>query len=359
MLLESYLDSTIVYPYGNEFAPILNGLLKQKRVDQTIKLIAPLGWSINGLDAGEAFGRPSLGINISTGDFHNEIKGCKTFIVAPYEVCENTDVNISLKNTIDDNIQLAKSLSVNIIDLRMPQKGLKIKKLNKSSDRFVNEIQAPIIFVNGVMDNVNKLDVLFELGYSLTHRGYKVSQIGTRLYSNILGIHPFPKFMFSAKHESEKINGFKSYVQYIYDQEKPDLLLIGIPGASIPFNDDIANGYGIIHFLVSLAFHADFSVTCISYQYWDIPKLHTLYANRFGHGIDCVIASNLKTTYSPSEFPNKLLKEKLDYKRINDFINNHPRHDSIPIYNIFNSDDVDRISDYLVDQLGEIKCFTV
>ena len=349
--------NAIVYPYGYEFAPILYGLLKQKQIDNSVTLISPVGWGLNGLDAGEALGRSKIGIKISNLDFMEAARDSNSYIVAPFGDFEDIKYNEILNNEIKNNIRNAKASGLGIIDLRQPliysEDQKDIKKYKK------NELSVPVVFVNGVMENVNKLDVQFELGFSLRKKGYKVAQIGTRSYCNVLGMYPFPLFMFDTIHEIEKVNMFKSFVTNICIQDKPDVIIIGIPGGSMPFNDDVPNGYGILNYLASMAVRADYTITCTNFEYWDTKELSKLYYYRFGHQIDAIVMSNLKVTYDPLETPEKLLLEKLDHTKIHDLISNYPLKSEIPLFDIFNQNDVEGMTNHLIDSLGKTEYFAV
>ena len=346
--------NALFFPYGYEFAPILNGLLTQKLIDTSIKLISPEGWGLSGLDAGEAFGRPKIGIKISN-DLENEMKKSRSFIAVPFKDTGNEETNQFINLMIDENIQLAKSMKLNVLDLReIVGENIPGVILNHRI-----EINCPIVFVNGLTENLNKLDVMMELYHSLTKKGYKISLIGTRHYCNIINMNAFPQFMFDTISESKKVKLFRTFVHNVYHSEKPDLLIVGIPGASVPFNDDFDSGYGIMHFLVSMAVRADFSITCTNFGYCDVEKIHMLFTYRFRHGIDCVILSNTQLIYNPEDIVEKLNFGTLDFTKVDEFINKHAAKSKFPIYNIFNKNNVESLSNLVVEKLGDVECFAL
>jgi peptide maturation system protein (TIGR04066 family) len=220
------------------------------------------------------------------------------------------------------------------------------------------EIECPVIFVNGITEQLNKLDVIIELAHSLSAKGYKESKIGTRHYCNILDMHPFPQFMFSEMKERQKIQTFRAFALNIYKKERPDVFIIGIPGAAIPYNDKVDNGYGITNFLVSMAVRADFSITCSNLEFWDFEKLNVHFTHRFGHGIDCVVLSNTKILYNIQEFPDKIFYEIQDYTQIDKYKNKIEKENpSIPIYNIFNEKDMGSLTELVINELADVGFF--
>lgn len=67
-----------------------------------------------------------------------------------------------------------------------------------------------------------------ELRKKLSERGYKISQIGTKSYSQLFGVRPFPEIMFKNMYtEKEKIFYFNQYVSSIAKNESLDAKLNG------------------------------------------------------------------------------------------------------------------------------------
>lgn len=353
--MEYNFKDAVIFPFGHEFLPILSGLKRKKMIDSSVKLVSPEGWGIVGKDAGRAFGRPDIGIKVM-GNIRNAILESDTFVGIPFKDTGEEETNNYVNSMIDEGINLAKSMKKNVIDLRRNKKeivpdGISIQDF---------EIDCPVIFINGMTEQLNKLDIMMNVADSLTAKGYNVSIIGTRSYCNILGIHSFPQFMFSTMTERQKIKVFQSYIYNIYKKENPDVIIIGIPGAAIPFNDNVDNGYGIIHYLISMAVRADFSIACSNLAGWDFEKLNNHFTHRFGHGINCVVLTNTKIFYNPQEYPERIFYETLNYSVIDKYINDIQKENpSIPIYNEFNEKDIESLTELLIKELADVEYFKV
>ena len=97
-----------------------------------------------------------------------------------------------------------------------------------------------MVFVASVIENTNKFDVQLGLRKFLQEEGYKVSQIGTKEYCELFGFHAIPEFMYANQlSEADKIVWFNRICKSIELQEKPDIFIIGVPGATMVFNETI------------------------------------------------------------------------------------------------------------------------
>lgn len=350
-------DKTIVFPYGAEFAPLLDGLLRNNQVGKGICLLAPKGWGISGVDAGTAFGRPPFGIIIKQ-DFEDAFHSAQTFIVAPFRKTNDIKADKEVEEEIQKYLLLAKNEGIKVIDLR-ERAGITEKQFSRElseKDENKNNIEVPVIFVSGTSELVCKLDVQIKVGDHLHKQGYHVAHIGSRQYCDIIGMHPFPKFMFEPLIETRKIECFKKYVSNICKKEKPDALIIGIPGASVKFNNDIPNGYGVINFLCAMAVTPDFSFVCTPYGVWNFGEL---YEHRFGYPIGCCMVSNTKIRYDPIEHENELLFETLDHEMTGSLIRQYGKESSDPHFDLFDDQAMEQAVALLIEKLGNEDYFAI
>lgn len=353
--MEYNFKNAAVFPFGYEFFPIISGLSKKKVIDSSVKLVSPNGWGIIGKDAGRAFGRPDIGIKVIC-DIEDAILKSDTFVAVPFKDTGNDETNNYVNGLIDESINYAASIKKKVVDLRIIEDEIIADEVKKEDF----EIDCPVIFVNGMTEQLNKLDIMMDISDSLSAKGYNVSQIGTRHYCSVLGMHSFPQFMFSTMNERDKIKAFKAYVYNIYKKENPDVFIIGIPGAAISFNDKVDNGYGIIHYLISMAVKADFTIICSNLDAWDFEKLNIHFTHRFRHGIDCVVLTNTKVFYNAQEFPEKIFYEIQDYQIVDKYINEVQRvNPSIPLFNEFEKKDIESLTGLIIGELSNVEYFKV
>ena len=353
-------DSTIIYPYSEEFAPVLTYLLDQGAIGESTKLVSPVGWGVTDLDAGAAYGRPRLGVTIE-GDFDSAVRSCKTFIVAPFQLIQDDMPTRDINHVIEQNIKVAISHGANIIDLR-ESTGIDTEQMQELYTKLKDEkyeIDIPIVFISGIFENTNKLDTELRFQKELAKRGYKVTCVGSRQYSDVTGVHSFPKFMLEKNYEADKIDLFRAFIYNIYITEMPDVIIISIPGASSKFNDKVGNGYGIINYLIASAIQPDFSIVCTSLTKVNDRELSTAYQYKFGYEIDCLIVSNKRIYYDPGYYSDRVFYEIINYEQVDLLIENSSEKDGIPCFNIFREDDIRKMVDLLINQLGSVEYYSI
>ena len=77
--------------------------------------------------------------------------------------------------------------------------------------------------------------------------------IGSKNFSKIFDCYQFPTFMFRNISEREKILAFQGYIRNIEKDEEPDIIIIGVPGGMMPFNEKFPGNFGITLYEVMLA----------------------------------------------------------------------------------------------------------
>ena len=83
----------------------------------------------------------------------------------------------------------------------------------------------------------------------LLKENYKVSLISSRQFGNTENIHAFPGFMNgNGLNESEKIICYNQYLKYIEENEKPEVIVVGIPGELLPTTITSGFSFSSIYF---------------------------------------------------------------------------------------------------------------
>lgn len=364
---------TIMYPFDVESASLVrhNNLINNYDITQ---VISPTGWGFDKKDAGYADNGQSLGMIIEN-DFDKALENCDAVFFNDFS--KKVDFNKFIYPKI---IKAAKS-SKHII-CTMEIENTLIDEIShichenkKSFEYYANkfdevihpqadeiyQIDIPIIFVAGLAERTNKFEIQLNLRKQLKEMGYKVAQIGTRHYCELMDFHSFPKFMYSKSiTESEKVTLLNHYIKSISITERPDVMIIGIPGGTVPFNNKFTNKFGILAYEVSQAVRPD--VTVLSIPYGNIPQdyfesISKSHKYKFGYSVDCYNIAN-----STLNVPASRLAKSLQYITMDcDFINEKKMmysSSNIPIYNILDTDDSRKMSELLINKLqkyGETK----
>ncbi|MCS4481257.1 TIGR04066 family peptide maturation system protein [Clostridium botulinum] len=184
----------------------------------------------------------------------------------------------------------------------------------------LEKIQTPIIFVLGTGDRSGKFEIQLCLRENLMQMGYKVSQVGSRNYCELMDFHSFPQFMYSTEiTEEEKVIYFNNFIKDIELNDNSDVIIIGIPGGIMPFNDKYTNGFGILAYEISQAVKPDAAVFTTLYEDYNkeyFESIDNTIKYKFGFEIDCYNLSNIQFDWMKFENLNEQFYITLDYNFI-------------------------------------------
>lgn len=124
----------------------------------------------------------------------------------------------------------------------------------------VEEIETPVVSIMGMLPMAQKFDLQLYLRKKFMEKGYKVSQIGSKPVSELFGFHAMPSYLFTNRYtDVEKIIAFNNFVKRIEQEEKPDVIIVGIPDSIIPFSKKHNFSFGVYAFEILSAICPDFS----------------------------------------------------------------------------------------------------
>ncbi len=363
-------ERLIVFPYNIQFAPILRHkeLFKGYEISNLISLN---GWGLNGRDAGCADEGEYIGITVQV-NFEEALERCDTVMFIESQaaldfqkviyprIIKAIEANKNIICTVklcEEDCKAIKSMCSN--------KGVYFKcfEYNKSEnlrelkeEESIIKVNTPVIYVLGISENTHKFELQLSLREKLMSAGYKVSQIGSRHYCELLGFHSFPGFiMHSGVSESNKVVKFNRLVKNIEKYEMPDLIIIGIPGGIMPFNDQFPNRFGILAYEVAHSVMPDVTILSTFYQDYKIDyfdMLSKLIRYKFGFEADCFNVANNYLDWERSKEENLL-----SYAVIaSSFVDNKNKcYNKLerPVYNILNSDDRDKMACFCISKLAE------
>lgn len=365
-------EKLAIYPFNEQFNPILRHETLLNRYE-IVHLISPAGWGLGGMDAGYADGGRCLG-KIVTNNFDEALESCDTIVFI--DSYHQLDFKQYIYPKIKQSVEASKNI-ICILDLEpivveetgnlCKNNGVYFKYFGSKKDHNevpnynitrenIYKINTPVIFVLSISEKTHKFEIQLTLRESLIGMGYKVSQVGTRSYSNMLGFHSFPEFMYGTSvTDSMKIVMFNRFIKAIEDNEKPDVMIIGIPGGLLPFNDEFTNRFGILAFEISNAVTPDASVLCLPYNEYKQEDLEHLFISiryKLGFDIDCYNLSNIQP-----DWMNIAKGVEVSFATISsDFVDEkraNLQKAGLPIYNVLNPEDAEKIVLKLVDKLAD------
>ena len=203
----------LMYPYD---ISLLHMIMHKFPDFEIIEVASPNGWGYVGKDAGSKIG-------IETG----------IIVKHEQEIEFNQIEKLFLMPSIislDDKcfrtiIDKAKSLNIEIIDMRNNGNDVCLKRDDKLYGTEIKKIDKPVVLVIGTGDRTNKFDIQLIVRECFQKKGYTVSQIGTKGYCEYLGFHSFPNFMYSNLQVTDRILGFNHYIYELSKSENADVTL--------------------------------------------------------------------------------------------------------------------------------------
>ena len=218
----------------------------------------------------------------------------------------------------------------------------------------LREITTPIMLICGLSAETNKFELQIKIRKELVNRGYLVSQIGSKNGSELFGMHSFPQFMYKAGiSEMEKIFMFNGFIWNIEETEKPDVIIVGVPGGIMPYDNEHHNEFGIFNYLVSCAVTPDEVVLSIPYndyetEFWEYIVEYSKY--KYSYNIKGINYSNI---YHDIYADERQAKERLVYIRNRQVDEMMSLHCNPLLFNIRNDNSFIRKVDELINYLSE------
>jgi peptide maturation system protein (TIGR04066 family) len=362
-------EKLLIYPFDIQSSPIVRHANLMDNYELA-GIVAPNGWGFSSKDAGYVDGGECIGINVNSS-FNELIDTVDTVLFM--ESYNKLDIN----KLVYSKIQVAADKGKNIIctlnledelfkeiNEKCISKGKYLKYfspskgLNICSDmcdlESLLEITVPVVFVLGAAERTQKFEIQLSLRENLIEAGYKVSQVGSRHYCEMLGIHSFPDFMYSTcLSETKKIILFNNYIKKIELEEQPDILVIGIPGGLMPFNKEFNNNFGIFAYEISQAILPDIAIFSTLYGdylpvYFEKIALSIRY--KLGFETDFFNLSNNIFDFKGSKMLRSIQYLTVDSELV-DVKKQNFKNNKIPVTNILNREDAKTLADNVIKKL--------
>lgn len=224
-------------------------------------LIAPKGFGYDGKDVGFVDGGSDLGI-VVTSEISDEVYQCDAIYI---------DFNDYLKE--QQYIQLVENFR---------NRGIKVwadRRMKSILKRFENEIEyiggnavdidlnshlsmvnIPTILVLGAGEQTDKFDIQLLLREYFLSKGHRILQFGSKDYSSLFGFKPLPDFLYADVSFEKKILLLSSYLHGKVTEEKPDILILGVPGGVSRASLNDPKHFGELALVISNAVNPDIAV---------------------------------------------------------------------------------------------------
>jgi len=324
------LKKALLIPYDNE----AYSLLKYKNPNYDINsLVSPKGWGLNKKDSGLQAGDKANGIIINELEKEYEAViiaqsnleiGIKEYVIPKLKELDTRNKELVVLRTLNDEeqellIDFSDEYKMNVTFI-----DNKTGEVNEAISLF--KFATPIILVSSMCEGLGKFDVQLQLREDMNRKDIRISQIGTKSYSEFYGFNAFPDFMFDeTRSNKNKIMMFNMFVKEIEMKEKPDAIVIGIPGGLIPISDILVEHFGELNFLVSKAVKSDSVSVVLPYNEYgkkDLDRLSTKLIHGFNYVVDSFVVSNKMYDFDEAEETGEKSSAIIDYDDYLEFFNN-------------------------------------
>lgn len=256
----------LIYPASKEVSAFarFNELITEY---EEVSFCIPKGWADDGDDFSKIDGGSFCGVSVRT-DMNTEMYSADGvyFANSPIQLRKeyilqkaHQAFQLGKKVYLDSSIESDRSVkSENITCLEGEN-----YKFTAESTSEVCKFPVPVIFVLGAGPFTNKFEVQLALRKYFIKNKYRVTQIGSKRHASFFGFSSLPEAFFkNSLTIREKIIGLNRYFYQKFLQEKPDVMIIGIPGGIMPLSPVRFEELGEIAFLISQAISPDVSIFC-------------------------------------------------------------------------------------------------
>ena len=281
------MNKLLIYPFTKEMCPIIRhrDMLKEYELSA---VIPQNGFAWEGKDICELDGGEPTDFLLGSS-FLKELEYCAAvFLNANKEELkseEYTEYITLIENSSKDVLNPSTSIILEKHDLHINQK--------------LKEIPVPVVMVMGLGENCQKFDIQLGIRAAFQREGYRVSQFGTKEYSYLFGFDMLPNVPETPLWE--KVYLYNGLFRETYEREKPDVMIIGVPGGIMPITSRFHERFGETALSVSYAARPDIAVLSYYFslptqEYFDLYKQFMRF--RFGVGNVYFHASNTKFIFN-------------------------------------------------------------
>jgi len=197
--------------------------------------------------------------------------------------------------------------------------------VNSMSDRLY-EIRVPVITVVSQGPRTDQLAVELAMRSHFVKQGYEVRQIGSHDVCKLFGFQSMPGYLYEPREAYDKTMWFNHYVKDLTERKQPELLIIGVPGPFMKYNDRLLNGMGMLPFIICNGVKSDISVACVYYNTYKksfFEDINLFCQYRLNGAVQFFNIANTRVTPDSSSGMYKMIYTDLDSKFVLQGISNN------------------------------------
>ena len=218
------------------------------------------------------------------------------------------------------------------------------------------EPNAVVIFVGTVCIQDHVRESAFAIIDGLRRCGYRTTGIIQSCESALLGLHSMPSSLdFSKGVTADWIKKFNEFIREIDETEKPEVIIIELPGILHRYDDFIVGDYGLLPFAITQAVSPDFLHVCLPFDMCSpglVTELSKICEGKFCHGIDSVHVSNVLKHGMESSSMMRYTHTHINSSHVRDLLNSFGTDMTIPMFDITGDEDVDSLCSFIIQKLS-------
>lgn len=301
-----------------------------------------------------------------TEEYENALPMCDTVLFLD---CENMDVSVSMyKNYIQKAKDSCKKVvfSKKCMDfLYGSNEGENTAYYTKNTGEilipkngYIKYIDFPAIGVMGLGDFCNKFCCEVEVASFFRDKGYNVIHFGSKDFDGVILEKRYPEFLFKQEYSiTQRILGWNQYLFELCSREKPDLIVLGMPGGIMPLNNKILNEFGEIPYIISNGIRVDTGILC-SYFYEKVDQKYlTEYKNYCKYKLNCniewICVSNSSCRFNPDSEESVLEYLHYEPEIADKMVVDVEDEENIRLFSVLNDRSKEKMCQQLYEELTE------
>ena len=348
-------DRILVYPVDRKSLSIIESSENYSSI-HLCQLVSPLAWGYENYSARTSEGQVMISHDYETAlcdctavwfvDSWNELDFIK-FIEPAFRSANQQGKKVVCSRKLTDNERASLSdLEITYIDYSI------FTTIPKQDDR-ISEVVTPVIYVLSSTEYCNQFYVETALTAALRNRDYKTLLVSSQKEGVAFNEATLPGFLFfSSFTENEKVIAMNRYICHLEKEYQPEIIIIGVTGAAMPYNNQHSSDFGIIAYEMSEAIKPDFSIMCspcLSYEHKSFEEIEKSIFGRLGVCIDIHSLSPFALDYNEISTEKRLGYLSLDEKYVQDMIS---KIDYTGLLNLNTMNGISSAADRVIDKLS-------
>lgn len=300
-----------IYPFSPVSIPLCEFFSVFRPEYKVTDLVSPVGLGLAEHDAGHATNRSNLGITVH-GDINKAIDECDALLV-PFGDLKNDPAFRDAFAVMNNATRQRKTV---FCAPRLTRSQYQKLHLTESSFHYGFQEKpyrtqysttsrynpsVPVVFVHNLTVEADSFEVTLSLAQRFRRDGFHVSVIGARPEYNFLGMNGSSlllDFFYGNQRihsVSQGIQAFHHYLRTVEISQKPDVILINIPGAAVSTQQLYYSESGVYLYLMTQIVRPDYAIVCMPYTEFTGDEFQVISKElhaKFGCGIDLVHLSN-------------------------------------------------------------------